>query len=235
MNKLTVIVFFLFVSLSSYGAEIPPKPNYFVNDYAGVLSKQEAIALEKLLGAFEDSTSNQVAIVIETSLDGEEAFTRSVNIAEAWGIGNKNNDNGVLIYLAIREKQIFIQVGKGLEGVLTDALIGRIIDYKIKPHLKKQKYFEGLKQGSVALIEESYNEYKADKSSSAMPLWMVVALIGSIILLIYLLSKLLAKSAPDEIIVRKTNRSEKRERKSPIKSRKFGGGSFGGGGAGSSW
>lgn len=234
MYKLTVIIFFLFASVSLYAGKIPPKPDYFVSDYAGVLNENEVIILERLLGAFEDSTSNQVAIVIEASLDGEDAFTRSVNIAEAWGIGDKNKDNGVLIYLAIDERQIFIQVGKGLEGALPDALIGRIIDYKIKPFLKEQKYFEGLKQGSAAIIEESYNEYKAEKNSSDMPLWMYAVLFGGGILLFYLAFNLKHKPTRGEIVVQ-TYRPEKKERKSTVKSRKFGGGSFGGGGAGGSW
>ncbi len=163
MRKLLLVTLSLLFISPIFAKEIPKKSNKLVNDYAKVLSKNQKATLENMLLAYYDSTSNQIAIVIESDLGGDEPFTRSVDIAEKWGIGGEENDNGVLVYVAINERKLFIQVGRGLEGAIPDALVGRIIDYEIKPNFKTGNYYEGLYAGVDAIAKAAAGEYKAGK------------------------------------------------------------------------
>lgn len=188
MRKVLIaLVVVIGIASQAFAGNIPAKPNTLVNDYAGVLSSSERSNLERMLVAYDDSSSNQIAIVIESNLpEGEEPFTRSVDIAEGWGIGNAQNDNGVLIYIALNDRKMYIQIGRGLEGAIPDALAGRIIDYEIKPRFKQQQYYEGLMAGSIAVMKAAAGEYKAKnrKKKGEIPGWLMIVII--IIILIVL-------------------------------------------------
>ncbi|MCB0663857.1 MAG: TPM domain-containing protein, partial [Saprospiraceae bacterium] len=106
----------------------PPNPPRLVNDYAGMLSAGEKQRLEDKLVAYNDSTSTQIAIVIEASLKGEDIFDYSYRIAESWGIGGGENNNGVLIYVAQNDRKVRIQTGYGVEHFLPDVMAKRIIE-----------------------------------------------------------------------------------------------------------
>lgn len=178
MRKLYGLLCVLLFSVSLFGGEIPPKPNTLVNDYAGVLGIQEKNNLEKMLVAYNDSTSNQITVVIESDLGGEEPYTRSIDIAEKWGVGDEKKDNGVLIYISIKDRKMYIQVGRGLEGAIPDALAGRIIEYEITPHFKTGNYYEGIKAGAEAIIKAAAGEYKADakkkRKNKGLPGWLII-------------------------------------------------------------
>jgi uncharacterized protein len=161
MRKLLSLLLVITVSFSVFAKDIPKKPKTLVNDYANVLNQSQESSLEQMLVAYYDSTSNEIAIVTENDLGGDAPFTRSIDIAEAWGIGGKEYDNGVLIYVAVKDRKLFIQVGKGLEGAIPDALAGRIIDYEITPNFKQGNYYEGLLSGSMAVAKAAAGEYKA--------------------------------------------------------------------------
>lgn len=141
---------------------IPARSERLVNDYAGVMNADEQAQLEAKLTAFSDSTSNQVSIVIEKTLDGADPFDRSLAIARAWGIGKKDKGNGILLYVAVAEHKVRIQTGYGSEGFLTDALSRRIIEEKIKPNFKAGKYYAGLDAATTAIIERNNGEFKAE-------------------------------------------------------------------------
>jgi uncharacterized protein len=183
MRKLLLFTLSLLFTVSVFGKEIPKKPNTLVNDYANILSNSEIRTLEGMLVAYDDSTSNQIAIVIEKDLDGDDVFSRSVEIAEAWGVGDEERDNGILIYVSINDRKLFIQVGRGLEGAIPDALAGRIIDYEIKPNFKSGNYYEGLYAGAVSIAKAAAGEYKGKqkKGGKKFPSWSLI--LGIIILL----------------------------------------------------
>lgn len=186
MNKIVTLFLALIFSVLAFAGEIP-KPTGHVNDYANVLSASEKQSLESSLRAYKDSTSNEIAIFIESSSGDEEPFTRSVDIAENWGVGGEQNDNGILVYVAIADRKMFIQIGRGLEGAIPDALAGRIIDYEIKPHFKEGRYYEGLAAGTEALAKAAAGEYKAKpkkKSGKGIPVWMLI--LFGIFLLIFI-------------------------------------------------
>ena len=193
-NKASHIIFlFLFSIQVVLSKEVPPKPEppRLVNDFAGVLSRDENYTLEQKLVKFNDSSSTQIAIVIENSLEGDDAFDYSIRLAERWGIGQKGKNNGILIYVAVQDRKIRIQVGYGLEGVVTDAQSKRIIEELIKPQFRAGSYYAGLNDAVDRIISLSRGEYKADappatgKKKGLSVFWVIVI----ILIILYLISR----------------------------------------------
>ncbi len=159
---------FCFVFLATFGNALlaqKPIPELWgirVHDEAKVLSQQTTDLLENRLRAFEDSTSNQIAILIVNSLDGEVLEEYSLQVVEKWQLGKKEKDNGVLLLIAVNDHKMRIEVGYGLEGVLTDALCNRIIRNEIAPHFRKDDYEGGVTAGIDAIIKGIGGEYTAD-------------------------------------------------------------------------
>jgi len=122
----------------------PGKPTGFVNDFAGVLSAQDRSALESKLTALQASTGDQIAIAIIPSLGGDTIENYAVNLYKDWGIGQKGQDNGALLLVSIEDRQMRIEVGYGLEPVLTDITTSHIISDTITPHFKNGDYSGGL-------------------------------------------------------------------------------------------
>lgn len=137
-----------------------PTPQRLVNDFAGTLSTSERDNLEQKLLAYEDSTSNQVAIVIISSLEGYEVADYANRLAAKWGIGSKKN-NGILVLLAMAERKSRIEVGYGLEGKITDALSKRMLS-EAKPLFKENRYYDGLTLVADRLAQAAAGEYQGD-------------------------------------------------------------------------
>ena len=135
-----------------------------VHDEAKVLSQEVVDQLEKRLKAYEDSTSNQIAILIIPTLDGEPLEEYSLRIAEKWKLGQKEKDNGALLLIAVDDHKMRIETGYGLEGALTDALCNRIIRNELAPHFRKDDYDAGVTSGIDAIIKGIGGEYTADDS-----------------------------------------------------------------------
>ena len=161
-----ILSLFLFASFGLQAKQIPAKPNppKLVSDFAGVLSPGEQQALERKLVAYNDTTSTQIAIVIERSTEGDDIFDYSLRIAESWGIGRKGKDNGVLFYIAIDDRDLFIQNGYGVEGFFTDALARRVIENIIKPAFRQNQYYQGLDRATDVVIDAGSGEYTNDQS-----------------------------------------------------------------------
>jgi uncharacterized protein len=162
-----------------FAKETPPLPNppTFVNDYAGALQADEKAALEQKLYTYFKQTSTQIVIVIEQSLEGDDAFGYSQKLAQSWGIGEKDKKNGLLIYVALAERKMRIQVGYGLEGAMTDAISKRVIDGILKPNFKQQAYYNGFNEATDAIIktiagEGFTNDRKANKEK--MPWGLII-------------------------------------------------------------
>jgi len=151
-----------FVSLSSRAAEvIPPKPDRYFNDYAGVVSKQTAFQLNEQLAQFERETSNQVVVAVFSKMQSDSSiddYTRRV--AQAWGVGQKERRNGAVLFVFVEDRKMFIQVGYGLEGALPDATAFDITEYHIKPHFRNNDYEGGLAEGINLICKAIRGEYK---------------------------------------------------------------------------
>src|SRR5690606_6050567 len=130
-----------------------------VTDYANIFSSAEKNKLENLLVSFENKTTNQVAVVTINTLSGNTIENAALRIFENNGLGQKDLDNGVLVLFAKNDRKVRIEVGFGLEGVLTDALSSRIIRQIMIPEFKEGKYTGGIEKGVNAIIHITGEEY----------------------------------------------------------------------------
>ena len=145
----------------------PSQVRQWVTDLSGTLSSSEVRQLNQMLREFEDSTSTQVIVLIVPTLGGRPIEETALAIAEINGIGKKGKDNGVLLLVAKEEREIRIEVGYGLEGVLTDALSGQIIRNEIVPFFRQGNYYSGINAGVEAIMLATRDEYTGDRSSSS--------------------------------------------------------------------
>lgn len=132
-----------------------------------MLSAEQLQALEDKLVAIDDSSSNQIAVVILSSLDGQPKEEYATKLFRDWGIGNKKTNNGVLVLVAIQDRQIRIEVGYGLEGAIPDVTALSIIDNDIKPAFKAGNYYEGLDKATDDLAKAAVGEYKEARKREA--------------------------------------------------------------------
>ena len=123
----------------------PGAPQGSVNDFAHVLTNEQRDQLEVSVEAYEARTSNEIAVVTVPTIGTDTVEEYAANLFQEWGIGKKTQDNGVLILLAIQDRKLRIEVGYGLEGVLTDAESAGYIQQAI-PLLKEQNYFAAVDQ-----------------------------------------------------------------------------------------
>jgi len=128
-------------------------PDYqgFVNDYAGLLSTNAKAQLDAKLTQLEKDTSAEVAVVTIKSLEGDSVEDYAVRLFEKWGIGKKDKNNGVLLLVALDDRKMRIEVGYGLEPVITDGRAGRIRDEQILPRFKADDYEGGIIAGVDAI------------------------------------------------------------------------------------
>ncbi|MEN9685736.1 MAG: hypothetical protein RLZZ28_1522 [Bacteroidota bacterium] len=168
--KKHLFIFFAFFSLGILQAQnILPKPNppRLVNDAAGVLSPEQVDILERKLVALDDSTSNQIAVVLIKSLGDYVIEDYAVKLFRDWGIGNKKTNNGVLIIAAIDDRKVWIEVGYGLEGAIPDLTAASIYRNEIVPEFRKQNYYRGIDNAIDALTKAAVGEYKIKREKSS--------------------------------------------------------------------
>lgn len=132
-----------------------------VNDYAGMLSAAKAQELEQTLAAFEQSDSTQIVVLTIKTLAGDNVEDFSIKAAEAWRIGQKGVDNGVILILSQQEQKVRIEVGRGLEGKLTDLVSGRIIRGDMAPRLSSGDFDGGITAGVSSIMAVVKGEYAA--------------------------------------------------------------------------
>lgn len=142
----------------------PERPTGFVNDQAGILG--DATDLEKTLATFEKETSNEVAVLTIPTIGDVSIEEYALTIFEKWGIGKRENDNGVLLLIALDDREMRIEVGYGLEGALPDATAKSIITNEITPAFKDGRYYDGVNRGIVAITQATKGEYTPLESGS---------------------------------------------------------------------
>lgn len=166
-----------------------------VNDQARMLSSETKQRLEQKLIAFERETSNQIAVLTIPSLQGDDIDQFSIRVAEAWKLGQKGKDNGVLLVLAQAERKVRIEVGMGLQGVLPDITAAKIIRENMRPHLKSGDFDQGITVAVDSIIAATKGEFKgtgqttqkraAKKTSSSFVTFLVIAAIAVAVLGIF--------------------------------------------------
>ncbi len=163
MKRFLFTLLFFIPVLSGIAQNIParPSPPRLVNDYTNTLTEDQKVSLEQKLVAYDDSTSNQVAIVILPTIGDYAPVDYATKLGRDWGIGNKKTNNGVVLLVVKDKHQIFISPGYGLEGALPDITCQSIIDNEITPNFKQDDFYRGLDAGTTAIFKAAAGEYKA--------------------------------------------------------------------------
>ncbi len=158
-----ILLLFFLLSPSAHALDVPKLQGY-VNDYAGMISPPVRAELESELKSFEASDSTQIVVLTIPSLEGDVIEDFGIKVGEAWKIGQKGKDNGAIFIVAKQERKMRIEVGRGLEGRLTDLMAGRIIDLVVKPRFKRGDYDGGFRAGVSAMIDATRGEFKAEEN-----------------------------------------------------------------------
>lgn len=138
----------------AWEGDTPPKPDRYVTDLTGVIDTGSAQELNERLAAFDRETSSQVVVYVAGAMPPGGSIEDVANRAyAAWQIGRSGKDNGVLFLVFIEDRQMRIEVGYGLEGVLTDALAKRIIEDVAKPFFKREAYTQGVEASARAIMD----------------------------------------------------------------------------------
>jgi len=130
-----------------------PAPRGAVNDFAGVLSASSRARMQGLATEILQKTGTSVVVGIFKTLDGQDPDQFANELFEAWEIGKKGEDKGVLIMLALQERRVRIETGFGVEGILPDGLVGSILDRYVVPLLKQNRYEDGLLNAMAAVAQ----------------------------------------------------------------------------------
>ncbi len=181
LHYITISIFLIGFSFNSLAqAEIPPKPQKetSVYDKAKLLTGYEKTALEQKLINYKDTTSTQIVVVTVKTIHGEDIAFYAAQWAEKWGIGQKEEDNGVFILVAEKERRMTISTGFGVEHLLTDALSKRIITNIITPQFKQGNYYSGLDKGTSAIMQILNGEYQGspqyNNDSEGIPIIFII-------------------------------------------------------------
>ncbi len=254
----TLILFFCIIYMPVMASDFPerPSPPRLVNDFTHTLTDSEVSQLENKLVIYDDTTSIQIAVVILKTLNGYPVSDYSFELAEKWGIGQKETNNGVLMLISLDERKMWIATGYGMEAIMPDLMCKRIIDNDIKPYFKQGQYFEGIDNGTTQMMLLAKGEYKGkDKKPESAP-FVGVGVILFILFLLFIMrirstrSYASMNSIPFWAAWSLLNSARNRGNGSWGHFTGgssgfgggggggfggFGGGSFGGGGAGGSW
>ena len=175
------------------GAEVIPAapPDHF-NDFAGLYPPDVARQLNNELTQFERDTSNQVLVAIYPRMQSASSIEDyTVRVAQAWGVGQRDRNNGAVLFIFRDDRSLYIQVGYGLEGVLPDARCKQIIENEITPRFRTGDFQGGVVAGVQAILASIRGEYQGTgqtvkdaegRSGGGLPGGMVIAVIVMIIL-----------------------------------------------------
>jgi len=192
-----LIIFFL----PCLFAQQLPRPQGYVNDFAGVMKVQDIQTAENLAEAVKKKTGAELVIATVKSIAPYATIDDySIALAEKWGIGEKGKDNGILLILATDEREVKIEVGYGLEGAIPDSLAGRILDTAVIPAFRQNDFSGGLLEGYKTIAAyvakekgvelEGYDLPKTENISSSIfsnfifwiiVIWVLIIVISSVL------------------------------------------------------
>jgi uncharacterized protein len=163
-----------------------------VVDEAGLLSPQDIAALDQELAALEQKSTDQLAVVTLKSLQGYPIEDFGYQLGRHWGIGQKDKNNGVLLIVAPNERKVRIEVGYGLEPILTDALTRIIIENAILPQFRRGDYVAGIKAGvrdirDVLLGDAEAVKERARKNTAAPDAMQIILFIFWLCIVLYVM------------------------------------------------
>jgi uncharacterized protein len=188
---LAALVVTLLAAAASAALPIPPPPDHRINDYAGVLSPGDRARLEDKLRARERESSNQVVVAIFRGLQGESLEDYSIRLAQAWRVGQKGLDNGVIFLVFVDDRKMRLEVGYGLEPKLTDALSSQILRQDVAPRFREGRIADGIAAGLDAIEQVIAGTYKAapqaqgrGRGQSTFPILLLFIVIGGLLTIV---------------------------------------------------
>lgn len=237
-----VTIWMCLASLSVFALEVPnPPKNGYVLDQTQTLTKEEIHSMNRMGLELQKKTKAQIAVLLVPTLDGEDVTDYANRVFRSWGLGQKDANNGVLFLVALKDKQMRIEVGYGLEGAINDAKAGQILDDYTIPHFKQGHIGTGVVNTYAVLVGETAKEYGATIDGSQTytrkdvvelsPFKML--LIGGGILLLLILDFTVFGGAITQSLL--WILASGRGGGGSGRSGGFGGGSSGGGGASRRW
>jgi uncharacterized protein len=242
------MLFCVVVMGAAWGDVVYPARTGRVIDQAGLLTSAARDRLTQLLAEHERKTSNQVVVLTVKSLQGLEIEAYALSLANKWGVGQADRDNGVLLVVAPNERQVRIEVGTGLEHLLTDRIAADIIDYRMLPVFRDGRYQAGIQEGVSGILSAIYGAYqlreppRSDESVNGVMI-AVLVVVGAVIIVWSNMSGGQLGDAGDRDRRRTSwrsddddwGRSSRSSSRSSFGGRSSGGGSFRGGGASGRW
>lgn len=154
------LFFALICALSVVALNIPePTSNLFVNDFADVMTSDDKLKIQKQGEALYKETNAQIVVATVNSLFGADIETYANEMFRSWQLGDKNENNGVLLLLSVNDRKVRIEVGYGLEGALNDSKCGRILRDYGNTYFSDNEFSKGLVSVYDVLISETCNEY----------------------------------------------------------------------------
>jgi uncharacterized protein len=224
-GSLLILIFIAFLATAK---KVPPAPTEYrwVQDYGNVLDADQELFLMNKLKKYFDSTSTEIVIVTENSLEGDDVFDYSYRLAQEWGVGQKGKDNGVLIYADIYAK--------------------RVVENQLKPNFRKGKYGKGFDEATTVIIQHLSGEFVNGApagESEGIPIWVIILVVVLLVLMFT------SGGNNGQTYTRGESSVRRRSHLPPFWigggggggfsgggfGGGLGGGSFGGGGAGGSW
>ena len=192
--KLKILLLLSVILTTMYGQDIPKtmSPPRLVNDFAGIFDSSQQASLEATLRAYNDTTSTQIYVVTVDDLGGYAVSDYATTLGQQWGVGQKGKDNGLVILIKPRvgnsRGQVFIATGYGVEHILNDARVGRIIDQYMLPSFQQGDYYTGTQQAVNVIMKYLSGQFDADEEEAPFPLGALVSL-AIIILFFYIAYK----------------------------------------------
>jgi len=174
--KYSFIYFLILISSTFSQLEIP-KLTKWATDLTGTLNQTELQDLNVRLKSFQDTTSNQLVVLLIPSLENYPIEMLAEETATKNKIGTKKNDNGILLLIAKDDRELRLEVGYGLEGAVPDAIASSIIRNVIRPRFKENNYYLGISDGITAIIQAIGGEYKIEESDENNGLPFIVLII----------------------------------------------------------
>ncbi len=170
MSRHFAILFLLLATGGRLMADevIPPAPAAYFNDYAHVVSDSTASQLNQTLADFERQTSEQIVVAVFPRMQSDSSVDDyAVRVFRAWKVGQKDKNNGAVLFVFVQDHRMYISVGYGLEGALPDALCKRIIDEQIAPRFKAGDFSGGLTAGVQGILAATKGEYQGNGQTVA--------------------------------------------------------------------
>lgn len=161
MKRFTKI-FIIFFLIAGFNI---PKPVGYVNDYAGVLTPETKKELSLIAENLSRNNIAELAILIVETTGGVDDFEYAQAVFDNWKIGKKGIDNGILVFVTMKERKIRIHTGYGIESIITDGTAGKIIDSYMIPYFKQGKFSDGVLNGVYAIVKILDKEGKLSKVS----------------------------------------------------------------------